>query len=151
MRVDGSRRATLRNRKFVRPLHTDLKKPITANLQPFEENVMAPMPPTKQAPAVEVRSPGDQGDGDARHDQHPVTVEAPQQVVEEEVAEAPSDRGDRGGRADHDVQGACHQDAVQRSRRLPKPNPKYSPEVYDLDYVGSGRKRSRRSIRRATK
>ena len=146
--MDGSRRATLRNRKFVRPLHTDLKKPITANLQPFEENVMAPMPPTKQTPAVEDRSQGDQGDGDARPDPHPVTVEAPQQVVAEEVPEEPSDRGDRGGRADHDVQGACHQDAVQRSRRSPKPNPKYSPEVYDLDYVGSGRKRSRRSIRR---
>ena len=127
--MDGSRRATLRNRKFVRPLHTDLK----------------------QTPAVEDRSQGDQGDGDARPDPHPVTVEAPQQVVAEEMPEEPSDRGDRGGRADHDVQGACHQDAVQRSRRSPKPNPKYSPEVYDLDYVGSGRKRSRRSIRRAAK
>ena len=30
----------------------------------------------------------------------------------------------------------------------PKPNPKYSPEVYDLSYVGV-RKRSRKSIRRA--
>ena len=37
-----------------------------------------------------------------------------------------------------------------RPRRSPKPNPKYSSEVYDLSYVGAvPRVRSRRSIRRA--
>ena len=37
-----------------------------------------------------------------------------------------------------------------RPRRSPKPNPKYSPEVYDLRYVGAvPRVKSRRSIRRA--
>ena len=35
-----------------------------------------------------------------------------------------------------------------RPNRSPKPNKKYSPEIYDLSYVGK-RKRSRRSIRRA--
>ena len=35
-----------------------------------------------------------------------------------------------------------------RPKRSPKPNKKYSPEIYDLSYVGK-RKRSRRSIRRA--
>ena len=39
-----------------------------------------------------------------------------------------------------------------RPRRNAKPNPKYSPEVYDLSYVGAKpRLRSRRSIRRAGK
>ena len=33
-------------------------------------------------------------------------------------------------------------------KRSPKPNSKYSPEMYDLSYVGK-RKRSRRSVRRA--
>ena len=35
-----------------------------------------------------------------------------------------------------------------RPKRSPKPNKKYSPEIYDLSYVGK-MKRSRRSIRRA--
>ena len=133
--MDGSRRATLRNRKFVRPLQPNLKKPITANLLPFEENVMTPAHPARQAPAVEDHPPGDQGDGDARPDPHPVLVDAPQQVVNNEAAAEPHEHGDQDGRADQDVQGARHHSDVQRPRRLPKPNPKYSPEVYDLDYV----------------
>lgn len=37
-----------------------------------------------------------------------------------------------------------------RSRSNVKPNPKYSPEVYDLSYVGiKSRTRNRKSIRRA--
>jgi hypothetical protein len=37
-----------------------------------------------------------------------------------------------------------------RPKRSPKPNPRYSPDDYDLDYVGSkSRTRSRKSIRRA--
>ena len=48
-----------------------------------------------------------------------------------------------------DVHDGDAQDGGQdRPRRSPKPNPKYSPEVYDLSYVGV-RKRSRKSIRRA--
>ena len=36
-----------------------------------------------------------------------------------------------------------------RPKRKVKPNPKYSPDVYDLSYVGiKSRLRSRRSIRR---
>ena len=36
-----------------------------------------------------------------------------------------------------------------RPRRTAKPNPKYSPDTYDLSYVGvKSRVRSRRSIRR---
>ena len=144
MRVDGSRRATLRNRKFVRPLHPNLKRPITNNPQPFEENVMVPAHPARHAPAVEDHLPVSQRDGDAGPDPDPVPVPvvAPQQVPTNEAAAETLDRGDH-DRGDHD--------AVQRPRRSPKPNPKYSPEVYDLDYVGSRRKRSRRSIRRAAK
>ena len=37
-----------------------------------------------------------------------------------------------------------------RPKRSPKPNPKYSSDDYDLNYVGSkSRTRSQRSIRRA--
>ena len=40
--------------------------------------------------------------------------------------------------------------AQTRPRRTPKPNPKYSPDTYDLSYVGvKSRTRSRRSVRRA--
>ena len=54
----------------------------------------------------------------------------------------PADQG-------HGVHADDEQEAGQaRPRRSPKPNPKYSPEVYDLSYVGV-RKRSRKSIRRA--
>ena len=47
---------------------------------------------------------------------------------------------------DGDAQEGGH----DRPRRSPKPNPKYSHEVYDLSYIGV-RKRSRKSIRRADK
>ena len=47
---------------------------------------------------------------------------------------------------DGDAQEGEH----DRPRRSPKPNPKYSHEVYDLSYIGV-RKRSRKSIRRADK
>ena len=43
-----------------------------------------------------------------------------------------------------------HDDGSTRPKRSPKPNPKYSPDDYDLNYMGSKlRTRSRRSIRRA--
>jgi len=42
--------------------------------------------------------------------------------------------------------------AQTRPRRIPKPNPKYSPDTYDLKYVGvNSRTRSRRSVRREEK
>ena len=41
---------------------------------------------------------------------------------------------------------------MTRPRRITKPNPKYSPEVYDVSHVGiRSRTRSRRSVRRAGK
>ena len=41
---------------------------------------------------------------------------------------------------------------MTRPRRATKPNPKYSPEVYDVSHVGiKSRTRSRRSVRRAGK
>jgi hypothetical protein len=59
-----------------------------------------------------------------------------------------------GGRDDQD-QGRLVEDGEPnggsaRPKRSPKPNPKYSPDDYDLSYVGNkSRTRSRRSIRRA--
>ena len=43
VKVDGSRRATLRNRRFVRPLYKDLKRNGNPNLQPLETTV-PPLP-----------------------------------------------------------------------------------------------------------
>jgi hypothetical protein len=40
VRVDGSRRVMLRNRKFVRPLNPNLKKSVSLRLQPLEDDVM---------------------------------------------------------------------------------------------------------------
>jgi hypothetical protein len=43
-----------------------------------------------------------------------------------------------------------HDDGSTRPRRSPKPNPRYSPDDYDLNCVsGQPRTKSRRSIRRA--
>ena len=55
---------------------------------------MAPAHPARQAPAVEDHPPGDQGDGDARPDPHPVPVDATQQVLINEAAAETHDRGD---------------------------------------------------------
>ena len=63
-----------------------------------------------------------------------------------------------GGRDDRDQEGlfADVTEVVEpnegstRPKRSPKPNPKYSSDDYDLNYVGSkSRTRSQRSIRRA--
>jgi hypothetical protein len=43
-----------------------------------------------------------------------------------------------------------HDEGSTRPRRSPKPNPRYSPDDYDLNCVkGKPRTKSRRSIRRA--
>ena len=44
--------------------------------------------------------------------------------------------------------GDAHEGGQDTPRRSPKPNPRYSPEVYDLSYVGV-MQRSRKSIWRA--
>ena len=41
--MDGSRRATLRNRRFIRPLYKDLKRHGNPNLQPLETTVSPPL------------------------------------------------------------------------------------------------------------
>ena len=98
--------------KFVRSLHSDLKKPISTDLQPFEENVMALAHPVRQTPAVEDHAPGSKGDGDAGPDPLPGPVDAPQQVPNNKIESEAHYRGDQDGRADQGVQEAHHHDAV---------------------------------------
>jgi hypothetical protein len=65
----------------------------------------------------------------------------------QDVPEGDAVQGDVGGST---VQGDHQEAAVPRPRRAAKPNPKCSPDVYDLDYV-KVRRRSRKSIRRVMK
>ena len=179
IRVDGSRRVTTRNRKFVRklnavpitptpvahkPSHSPAQRtpdnhPATnsdptplAGIEADPDQALSPHTPHRlledQAPQIsrpenydqpdaisqlpeqqnhQDRNEGVLGTNDAEeHQEEHVQVRAPPEQPVPEVGDPP------------------------RPRRNVKPNSKYSPDVYDLSYVGSKpRLRSRRSIRRA--
>ena len=155
----------MRNRRFVR-----LLDPALRNIQGPRSLMREPVKKSLPPQSVQVQKPHSvqkkivQGDPPVRHDdvqdrdgslvipdaadldqgvQHAEDGNAvPGQEVGGVAVHVPADQG-LGERAD-DVQEA----EQARPRRIPKPNPKYSPEVYDLSYVGV-RKRSRKSIRRA--
>ena len=132
IRVDGSRRVTMRNRRFVRRLDPTLKKtenPRTVMREPVKK------PPQAQREHVREASP-------VQHDD----VQAGDRAGQE---------GDGGGAVPVEREpDVCADDAQgggqTRPKRSPKPNPKYNPEEFDLSYAGV-RKGSRRSIRRAGK
>ena len=162
IRVDGSRRVTTRNRRFVRPLHPALRREVTPKpvMRKEKRRDTTQDQPVHEAPAV-VRVPVPAGDrqvqdddhqngvedhhvhpvqemvGHGDHDSIPVVVEAP---LVGSVPQVPESVPLTGNTASHEE--------GPRPKRSPKPNSKYSPEVYDLSYVGK-RTRSRRSIRRA--
>ena len=141
-----------RRRRFVRPLHPVMRKEKRRDTTQDQ--------PVHEAPAV-VRVPvlagdqqvqgDDQQDGVEDHhippvqkevkhegpDNHPVVVEAP---WEESMPQIPES-------VPLTETTASHKEG-SRPKRSPKPNSKYSLEMYDLSYVWK-RKKSRRSIRRA--
>ena len=162
IRVDGSRRVTLRNRKFVKELNPNLRKePAPAPIRkkavkksPVENIPEARVIPLKENPPMQVEEPHkiveecDQHDDQllhaAGHDDHG-SDEVPDITAVENV--------------DVDVQvplvpveTVAQEPEVgsTRPKRTVKPNVKYSPDVYDLSCVGTkSRLKSRRSIRRA--
>ena len=155
IRVDGSRRVTMRNWRFVRRLDPTLRK--TECLRTvMREHVKKPPPAQKEH--VREASP-------VRHDV-PVEGHAIQEGGHQERGELQGRHDVADGAAvplqDGDVAGAVHVPVEKgpdelvgdapgeghaRPRRSPKPSPKYNP-VFDLNYVGV-RKRSMKSIRRA--
>ena len=145
VRVDGSRRVTLRNRRFVRPLKTGLKT--TSHQAPARRK---PLPPT------------------TRQDQPKETLPSSPRIVVEKEAEVPAEVDeeiiDDQFEEVHDTEDVqddattTEQDDKQservfedapalkdlnegwtRPRRAPQPNSRYSPEDYDLNYVKARR------------
>ena len=180
VRVDGSRRVTLRNRRFIRELDPSLlsmtppvvstpkpvknppvkKKRPEASLSPtVQENHQeqtVPVAPRDSSPAGDqdhqevlhetpsrrILSP-DYLSGQEYHDDRvendEVAIEMPPEQPIETVIESV-------------IEPPSPEPGLTRPRRTAKPNPKYSPEIYDVSYVGTNsRTRSRRSIRRAGK
>jgi hypothetical protein len=165
IRVDGSRRVTMRNRRFVRLLDPALrnmqgprslmKEPVKKSPQPQSVQVQKPPPAQKkhvrEAPPVRHDDVQEGGDLQGHHDD----ADQDQEVHHADDDAVPVQEGGGGGAihvpADKGLvvhEGDAQDGGQDRPRRSPKPNPKYSPEVYDLSYVGV-RKRSRKSIRRA--
>ena len=151
IRVDGSRRTTLRNRRFVRPLDPDVHRPIKRS--PVETHSPAPVIDDKRDLMAEkdatgtLENPVDkeysetlEDDLEIPDENVPVTEEVLQGVVDDNQAVHPN--GD-------DVRD--HSDDIhveERPKRVKRPNRKYDPDMFDLSYVGHRRK-SRKSVRRA--
>ena len=150
IRVDGSRRVTTRNRRFVRPLNPVLR--MEANPKPVMRKKKKSNPvmrkekkrevPVHKAPVHEAsihEAPSVDGDLDTPRD---LQVGADDRHVPtgEVVHKKPDRRPDV---IEAPLEAAQHiPDPVQlvekgsRPKRSPKPNKKYSLEMYDLFYVG---------------
>jgi hypothetical protein len=100
------------------------------------------------------------GEPDVRFEEVRDTEDVHHQVDVWQDGKAVDDRDGAQARGDddHDQEGLFEDvtealepnEGSTRSKRKPKPNPKYSSDEYDLNYVGSkSRTKSRRSIRRA--
>ena len=168
IRVDGSRRVTTRNRRFVRPLNPTLRKESSRPTPRKEDSRPKPRREETQDP---IQYQHAQDAAAVEHDQVPEVNHEDRGVarqVDEDVHHDDPDQsvhvhgaGDDGAGETQDLQEddpGAGPDTVAitntptplqlRPRRSSKPNPKYSPEVYDLSYVGK-RSKSRKSIRRA--
>ena len=176
IRVDGSRRITTRNRRFVRQLNPALRMGASPKSVMRKEKKSNPVSrkerknqvpdhedPIHEVPTADVHQDHPRDDvgadlsaNDGRSDRGnpgscpeadyncvPADVrvdddyEGTQQVIE-----APPEMNN------HIPDPVLNVEGGSRPKRSPKPNHKYSPEIYDLSYVGN-RTRSRRSIRRA--
>ena len=179
IRVDGSRRVTTRNRKFVRrlnavpltptpvahkPSHSPVqrtpdKHPAT-NSDPTPVAGMETDPDRAVSPYTPHRLQKDQAPQISRpenYDQPDATSQPPEQQNHHDQNEGVLGTHDAEEHQEEHVQDTAPPEQPvpevsdpPRPRRNVKPNSKYSPDVYDLSYVGSKpRLRSRRSIRRA--
>ena len=115
------------------PAGVQLRAPSPDGVQDHQEVVDAipdPAPPPLYTPYQALEGHNERLDNEVGNDD--VVIETPPNQHIQEVNEPPTpDMGQT------------------RPRRTAKPNPKYSPDTYDLSYVGvKSRVRSRRSIRR---
>jgi hypothetical protein len=148
IRVDRSRRVTTRNRRFMRcldPALRTIQSPRSVMREPAKKS-----PPVQKQHVREdlpVRHDDVQEGGDTPGHHDDAGQDQGVQHADDDAVPAPEVGGDGAVRVPADQgHGVCDDDAQdggqERPRRSPKPNPKYSPEVYDLSYVGL-RKRSR--------
>ena len=193
VRVDGSRRVTLRNRRFIKELHPSLarmtpepvkttprkkrvpkaahKVPETRQEQPPPETQAGSTPactvpeapqqdPIPTAPETQAGRTPTCTVPEATQEPAPPPLYTPYQALEglnERLDDGVEpDEVDTETPPDQPIQEVNEPPspslAQTRPRRIPKPNPKYSPDTYDLSYVGvKSRTRSRRSVRRAGK
>jgi hypothetical protein len=171
IKVDVSRRVTMRNRRFVRPMEPTLRndsRPIPARRRTAQQppiRLELPMKtPTSSSPAQAEHvdeAPADVrgGEPDVRFEEVSDTEDIHYQVDVWQDGKAVDDCDDaqeRGRDCDQvglfeDVTEAQEpNDGSTRPKRSPNPNSKYSSDDYDLNYVGSkSRTKNRRSIRRA--
>jgi hypothetical protein len=169
VRVDGSRRVMLRNRKFVRPLNPNLKKSVSLRLKPLEQDVMKNTTEVEHVPKntttrqeVTETVPNDTVVHDVEEHggyEYQDLSKCPAKggtvndllqwaIPHQSQPEPVNDQGAQDVPTGGDARGAQPEAVVTRPRRSVKPNPKYSPDTYDLNYIKI-RKRSRRSVRRS--
>ena len=146
VRMDGSRRATLHNRRFVKrilpPVRDCVPRPTPAG---------APVQMVDQPRQQPQRVEGHQGAGQERaqvevrqvpnlvHDQeHEVSeevLEVPERQMPEHFAPPPTTQDPPLPSSAHTPSSSLLPPAIARPRREAKPNPKYSPELYDLSEI----------------
>ena len=154
IRVDGSRRVTTRNRKFVRKLIPDKRTVATPTPAQYKPAKKTPEPaprvmevPNATAPITEDSEHLDEVRMMEDEQHHLAQAEG---VVDDlAVKEVPTNR-EQPVQVETVTELPVPDVGQTRHKRIARPNPKYSPDVYDLSYVGvRPRLRSRRSIRRA--
>ena len=155
IRVDGSRRVTLRNRRFVRPMETNLRK--TPDQTPARKKPPTPTPTRQEQPRetlpscpridvenvtkapAEVRREHNDDRFEEVHDTEDVHNEV--DIRQDNAAIIQDDR-----QIEAAIEVKDLNEGLTRPRRVIKPNSRYSSEDYDLDYVkGTQKSRSRTS------
>ena len=131
IKVDGSRRLTIRNRQFVRKLNhgrRDTKKPSLID----DAMMGAPLDGAntddpKTPEVVDINDPGEEADHDPGLDPNSVLDVGPETITRVDEVD------DQGGGGDVDeVEPEGDEQALGRPRRTRKPNTRYSASDYDL-------------------
>ena len=153
VRVDGSRRTTLRNRRFVRPLDPDVRRHASRNTgetpvavprqDDCDDRVEKNFYQNEDYASVvrDENSEENQNNNNSHVRDHP--------VIEETVPEVMGNSNVDNADGDDVQEYATVEEHVEpRPKRVKKPNKKYDPDIYDLSYV-SQRRKSRKSVKRA--
>ena len=126
VRVDGSRRITCRNRRFIKPLYKDLK--------PRQMNMTNEIDDDAGDSIIEkVPVPYANNEGDVIQTIEPDIIE---DAIDTPSVICDSDKvsTDLSDQSSHPVvqDSPSQPNVVDRPRRAVKPNPKYDSEIYDL-------------------